>query len=314
MRNRFADTFYQLGKKDRNLCIIVADISPAGSISKFRSEFPERFINTGVAEQIMIGMAAGMAQRGLRPFVYTIASFALYRPFEFIRDDISYQDLPVTIVGIGGGVSYSTLGATHHAMEDIAVASTIPNMIILAPVDPLEVEAATKWCAVQNLGPVYLRLGKAGEPILTDSISESWEFGKIRSLMQGEKVCILTYGPITKLAIEAREEISKKFNTAPSIYIASTIQPLDLEGLDALLNIYTEIIVLEEHIYYGGLAMRVNEYVKNTSRTNSISSVALEHRFSHTYGTHTDVLSSLGLSLDILIEAIEKALKKPNLN
>ena len=312
MRNRFADTFYQLGKKDRNLSIIVADISPAGSIAKFRSEFPERFINTGVAEQIMIGMAAGMAQRGLRPFVYTIASFALYRPFEFIRDDISYQNLPVTIVGIGGGVSYSTLGATHHAMEDIAVASTIPNMIILAPVDPLEVEAATKWCAVQNFGPVYLRLGKAGEPILTDSISESWQFGRIRSLMQGEKICILTYGPITKLAIEARDEISKKFNTAPSIYVSSTIQPLDLDGLDLLLNKYKEVIVLEEHIYYGGLAMRVNEYVKKTRRPNTITSIALEHRFSHTYGTHAEVLSSLGLSLDILIQAIEKALEGPN--
>jgi transketolase len=312
MRNRFADTFYQLGKNDRSLSIIVADISPAGSIAKFRSEFPERFINTGVAEQIMIGMAAGMAQRGLRPFVYTIASFALYRPFEFIRDDISYQNLPVTIVGIGGGVSYSTLGATHHAMEDIAVASTIPNMIILAPVDPLEVEAATKWCAVQNFGPVYLRLGKAGEPILTDSISESWQFGRIRSLMQGEKICILTYGPITKLAIEARDEISKKLDTAPSIYVSSTIQPLDLDGLDLLLNKYKEVIVLEEHIHYGGLAMRVNEYVKKTRRPNTITSIALEHRFSHTYGTHAEVLSSLGLSLEVLIQAIEKAIKKPN--
>ena len=122
MRNRFADTFYELGKADPRLCVVVADISPAGSIAKFRREFPRRFINTGVSEQIMIGMAAGMAQRGLRPFAYTIATFTLYRPFEMVRDDLCYQNLPVTIVGIGGGVTYSTLGATHHAQEDVAIA------------------------------------------------------------------------------------------------------------------------------------------------------------------------------------------------
>ena len=138
MRNRFADTFYELGKADPRLCVVVADISPAGSIAKFRSEFPRRFINTGVSEQIMIGMAAGIAQRGLRPFAYTIATFTLYRPFEMVRDDLCYQNLPVTIVGIGGGVTYSTLGATHHAQEDVAIASAIPNLSVIAPCDPAE--------------------------------------------------------------------------------------------------------------------------------------------------------------------------------
>ena len=127
MRNRFADTFYELGKADPRLCVVVADISPAGSIAKFRNEFPRRFINTGVSEQIMIGMTAGMAQRGLKPFAYTIATFTLYRPFEMVRDDLCYQNLPVTIVGIGGGVTYSTLGATHHAQEDVAIASALPE-------------------------------------------------------------------------------------------------------------------------------------------------------------------------------------------
>src|SRR5262249_55976373 len=149
------------------LCIVVADISPAGSIGKFRTEFPDRFINTGVAEQIMIGLTAGMAQRGLRPFAYTIATFTLFRPYEFVRDDLCYQSLPVTIVGIGGGVTYSTLGATHHAQEDVSIASSIPGMRVIAPCDPAEAEAATRWCANQTDGPVYLRLGKAGEPDMT---------------------------------------------------------------------------------------------------------------------------------------------------
>ena len=200
MRNKFADVFYALGKADPRLAIIVADISPAGSIAKFREEFPDRFVNTGVAEQVMIGMCAGMAQRGMRPFAYTIATFTLYRPFEFVRDDICYQNLPVTLVGIGGGVTYSTLGATHHAMEDISIAGAIPNMRIIAPCDPLETEAATRWCATQEEGPVYLRLGKAGEPVLTADAAEPWTFGRPNVIEKGDDVCILSYGPIMGLA------------------------------------------------------------------------------------------------------------------
>jgi len=182
LRNRFADTFYELGHADPRLCIVVADISPAGSIARFREEFPKRFVNTGVAEQIMIGMVAGMAQRGLRPFAYTIATFSLYRPFEFVRDDLCYQNLPVTVVGIGGGVSYSTLGATHHAQEDVSIARAVPNLTVISPCDPAEVEAATRWCATQEIGPVYLRLGKAGEPDLTKDALDPWAFGKLRRL------------------------------------------------------------------------------------------------------------------------------------
>ncbi|MGH6882696.1 MAG: transketolase family protein, partial [Hypericibacter sp.] len=195
MRNKFADTIYEIGKADPRLCIVVADISPAGSISKFRQEFPDRFINTGVAEQVMIGMTAGLAQRGLRPFAYTIATFALYRPFEMVRDDLCYQNLPVTVVGIGGGVTYSTLGATHHAQEDVSIACSIPNLSVVAPCDPAETAAATRWCAVQEKGPVYLRLGKAGEPDFTANAPEPWEFGKIRMIKPGKNICILSYGP-----------------------------------------------------------------------------------------------------------------------
>ena len=134
MRDKFADVIYKIGKKNRKIAVLVADISPAGSISDFKNEFPERFINTGVAEQSMIGIAAGLALKGMRPFCYTIATFALYRPFEMIRVDLCYQNLPVTIIGMGAGLVYSTLGGTHHTMEDIAVATAIPNMTVICHV------------------------------------------------------------------------------------------------------------------------------------------------------------------------------------
>ena len=147
MRNKLADVIYELGLKDKKVCVLVADISPAGSMEKFRKKFPNRFVNTGVAEQSMVGIAAGMALRGLKPFCYTIATFALYRPFEMIRVDLCYQNLPVTIVGMGPGTTYSTLGGTHLAQEDISIARSVPNMDIIAPCDPDELKDVIKFCS-----------------------------------------------------------------------------------------------------------------------------------------------------------------------
>jgi transketolase len=295
MRNRFADTFYELGKDDPRLCVVVADISPAGSIAKFRKEFPRRFINTGVSEQIMIGMVAGMAQRGLRPFAYTIATFTLYRPFEMVRDDLCYQNLPVTVVGIGGGVTYSTLGATHHAQEDVSLASTIPNMSVIAPCDPAETEAATRWCATQERGPVYLRLGKAGEPDFTSKLQEQWQFGKIRQLRQGSDVCILTYGPIVKRAMAVAERFEVNGKRA-AVYSVHTIKPLDRDALIQILKHYKHVIVIEECAPNGSLAMRVRELASITGAACRLDTFTLQDAFIHCYGSHDDILDAHGLA------------------
>ena len=230
MRNNFADVIYEIGKTDKRICALVADISPAGSMVKFREEFPSRFINCGVAEQSMIGIAAGMALRGMRPFCYTIATFSLYRPFEMVRVDLCYQNLPVTVIGMGAGVIYSTLGGTHHTMEDVAVASAIPNMSVLAPCDPEEMRLATRWCATESKGPVYMRLGKAGEPDLTSSAVDEFKVGKIRYLRKGRDVAILSYGITVGMALQVAS-ILEKAGQSVSIISCHTIKPLDKEGI-----------------------------------------------------------------------------------
>jgi transketolase len=303
MRNRFADTFYELGKADPRLCVIVADISPAGSIARFRQEFPDRFVNTGVAEQIMIGMAAGMAQRGLRPFAYTIATFTLYRPFEMVRDDLCYQNLPVTIVGIGGGVSYSTLGATHHAQEDIAIACALPNMSVIAPCDPAEVEAATRWCAVQQRGPVYLRLGKAGEPDFTSALAEQFRFGKLRFLRRGHDVCILTYGPIMKMAAEVADRLQAQ-GRSTSLVSVHTLKPLDLAGVAEVLASHREIVVVEEMSPQGSLGMKVKALAYERGASSRIHCFSLRDEFVHVYGSHEEVLAAHGLTADNIMAGI----------
>lgn len=297
MRNKFAETFYELGKADPRLCVIVADISPAGSIAKFRQDFPDRFINTGVAEQIMIGLAAGMAQRGLRPFAYTIATFTLYRPFEMVRDDLCYQNLPVTIVGIGGGVTYSTLGATHHAQEDVSIACSLPNMNVIAPCDPVEAEAATRWCVNQEIGPVYLRLGKAGEPVLSGDAKEPWAFGKIRALREGCDVCILSYGPIMKRAFEVAERFEKA-GKSTAVVSVHTLKPLDREGIAGLLRRFGQVVVIEECAPNGSLAMRVKELAWDSGAKSKLDVFTLQDQFIHCYGSHDDILAAHGLSTD----------------
>lgn len=294
MRNRFADVFYELGTMDERLAIVVADISPAGSIAKFREHFPQRFVNTGVAEQIMIGLCAGMALKGLRPFAYTIATFALYRPFEFVRDDLCYQNLPVTVVGIGGGVTYSTLGATHHAMEDIAIATSIPNMTVLAPCDPEEVTIMTKWCALENNGgPVYLRLGKAGEPVITQN-ADPFVLGKIRYIQRGSGTCVLSYGVTVHKALQMAAKLSQEQGSPVSIINCHTLKPLDTEGLCKVLHSYDKVIIIEEHVPHGGLGSRVKNIAWDNNARCKIEHISLKDEFIHVYGNHDQLLAAHG--------------------
>lgn len=300
MRNMFAQTFHEAAKLDDRLCMVVADISPAGAMNEFRKDFPERFINTGVAEQIMIGMVAGMSMQGLKPFAYTIATFALYRPFEFIRDDLCYQNLPVTVVGIGGGVTYSTLGSTHHAQEDIAIASAIPNLRVIAPCDPEETKAATQWCIKQENGPVYLRLGKAGEPNLGNDKSEPFVYGKLRYLTRGKDVAIIGYGTILKQALII-SAIFEKEGKSVSVISCHTLKPVDKAGIIKMIAQHNEIIIIEEMVPHGGLADAIRCIAFEQVERKLIRSFSLEDKFIHIYGSHDEILAAHKLTAKTIL-------------
>jgi transketolase len=306
VRNTFAETFYRAGQQDPRLCLVVADISPAGAIDKFRTEYPDRFVNTGVAEQIMIGMCAGMALRGLKPFAYTIATFALFRPYEMVRDDLCYQNLPVTVVGIGGGVTYSTLGGTHHAQEDVALACGIPNMTVIAPCDPAETRLATQWCCTQERGPVYLRLGKAGEPNLTANAEDAWTFGRLRYLCRGRDVAVLSYGPTLKLASDIAGYFRERGRSV-SLASVHTLKPLDVEGVAQALREHDHVVVIEELSPFGGLGPRVKAIAWDAGARCRLDTFALDDAFHHVYGSHGDLLAAHGLSRETIISRLEAA-------
>lgn len=303
MRDTFARTLYQVAKQQRNVFIVVADISPAGSMAAFREEFPDHFINVGVAEQTMISLCAGLALRGCTAFAYTIATFSVYRPFEQVRVDLCYQNLPVTIVGIGGGVSYSTLGGTHHAQEDIAVMGAIPNMAVIAPCDPLETEAATWVCAERN-GPTYLRLGKAGEPNLTADAPEPFEFGKVRLIKEGSDVCIISYGPIMKMALEVAERIEREQGRSVALISAHTVKPLDTAGIARILDHFETVAVVEEHSERGSLGGQVKQIAWDHQAKCKLRTFSLKDEFIHEFGSQRDMWKAHGLTPQIIYDSI----------
>ncbi|MEW6319652.1 MAG: transketolase C-terminal domain-containing protein [Acidobacteriota bacterium] len=286
--------------------IVVADISPAASTAAFRNDFPEQFINVGVAEQSMISLCAGLALRGCRPFAYTIATFTIYRPFEQVRIDLCYQELPVTLVGVGAGLQYSTLGGTHHAQEDVALMSALPNMAVIAPCDPQETAAAV-WACAERQGPTYLRLGKAGEPNLTSGAVDPFHFGKVRRLKEGRDVCILSYGPITRLAFSAAEQMEAVGAGQVGVVSVHTLKPLDKEGLAGLLARYQHVVVVEEHSVQGGLGAQVKQIAWESGATCRLSTFALQDAFIHQFGSPEDLWRAHGISVPAMVEAVTKA-------
>ena len=304
MRDTFARTLYDIAQEDPKVFIVVGDISPAGSMAPFREEFPDRFINVGVAEQSMIGVCAGLALRGCTAFAYTIATFSIYRPFEQVRTDLCYQNLPVTIVGIGGGVSYSLLGGTHHAQEDVAVMSALPNMTIIAPCDPKETAEAT-WACSTHQGPVYLRLGKAGEPDLTSDAVEPFELGKLRMLKEGSDLCLISYGPITKMAFEVASAIEKEDGRSAAIVSAHTLKPLDREGIVRIFDSFETVLVIEEHSELGGLGARVKQIAWEHQAQCRLHTFSLKDEFIHLFGSPSDLWKVHGISAEKILSRLK---------
>ena len=302
MRDAFARAITDAARSRDDVILVVADISPAASLRTFLDENPTRIVDVGVSKQAMIGMAAGLTMSGLRPFAYTIAPFALYRPLEQIRVDLAYQNLPVVVIGVGGGLSYSALGATHHTMEDVAIAGVIPNMTVIAPCDPLETQEAVTG-TFDLSGPAYLRLGKAGEPNLTTDAPESFVIGKIRQIQRGTGTAVLGYGPILEMAVRAAEQAAPN-GVTPSIYSVHTIKPLDVDRVDQILSAYDRVVVLEEHVHRGGLGMQVQARAQEVGAATHITALHLADAFLHTYGSRTDLLAAHGITIESVASAI----------
>ena len=254
MRNTFIQTLLENAKQDPNIIFITGDLG-FGVIEDFQKQLPNQFINAGVSEQSMMGMAAGIASTGKRVFVYSIGNFPTLRCLEQIRNDVCLMNNPVVIVSVGAGYSYGSQGYTHHALEDIAVMRALPNMNIYIPADSIESKSITNYlCKTKT--PSYLRLGKAGEPILTNDNSKPIS-NEIIDIRSGDDGTILFVGPIGKRALAAAE-ILDQMNLKVSVASVPFVTDLDLDYLKYA-AIKGPIITVEEHSTRGGFGSIILE-------------------------------------------------------
>tara|TARA_B110000008_G_scaffold269676_1_gene299179 strand:- start:840 stop:1769 length:930 start_codon:yes stop_codon:yes gene_type:complete len=309
MRNKLAEVLYNLSKKDKKITVVSADISPAGKMAELSKKYPERFINVGVAESSMISMCAGLAMRGYKPFAYTIASFSLFRPFEMVRVDVAYQNLPVVIVGMGAGTVYSTLGSTHVTIEDISIIRCLPNFQILNPCDPLELEECLKFLCSKNKTPTYLRIGKSGEQNFTLNAYSKWSFNKPRKIINGNKVCLIATGPIIKLYFQILKKLRDN-NIFPSIYSFHTLKPTNIKDLKKIFKKYDYIFSLEDVSEINGLSSIIKSAAFDQKYKGTFHSFSLKDQYIKNYGSQEDLLKSHGISEHIIYKAIIKKIKK----
>jgi transketolase len=257
MRNAFAAAVTALAESDPRVVLLSADIGNR-LFDAFKARFPDRFYNCGVAEANMTGMAAGMALCGLRPFTYTITPFATVRALEQIRVDVCYHRAPVTIVGTGSGLSYASLGATHHSCEDVALLRALPNMTVVCPADAAEVRQAAAAVLTQD-GPVYLRLGKKGEPAVHQQ-PPAFAIGKGIIVREGSDVCLLGLGTMVAPALDAAA-ILLAHGVQARVVSMHTVKPLDGELLADVFRRFPIVAVVEEHSCLGGLGSSVAEWL-----------------------------------------------------
>lgn len=257
MRNTFAAEITALAAQDQRIVLLSGDIGNK-LFDDFKQAAPGRFYNCGVAEANMTGVAAGMALMGLRPITYTITPFVTIRCLEQIRIDLCYHNLPVLIVGTGSGLSYAELGPTHHSCDDVGILRMLPNITILTPCDPTEVRLAIR-AALQHNGPVYLRLGKKGEPVQYPAPPE-FVIGRPLPLRAGDDVCILASGPIVGEALAAAELLGQQGISA-RVDSLHTIKPLAGDYLADVFARYRLVATVEEHSLVGGLGGSVAEWL-----------------------------------------------------
>ena len=263
--NAFAKEMTLIAQNYDNVVLLSADIGNR-LFNDYKKMYPDRFYNCGVAEANMTGMAAGMALSGLRPITYTITSFNTYRCFEQIRVDICYHNLPVVIVGVGSGLSYASLGATHHSCEDIAIMRTLPNMTIVCPGDALEVRQALR-AAINYNAPVYIRIGKKNEPVVHTHPPE-FSIGKGLILKEGSDVCFLSTGTMLPIAMEAATSLDKN-GISTQVVSFHTVKPLDTDLLESVSNSFSFIATIEEHSIIGGLGSSISEFLMKQRRNNT---------------------------------------------
>lgn len=304
-REAYGVALAEVAKMNDKIVALDADLSKSTKSADFQKEFPDRFFNVGIAEQNMIGMAAGMASVGLIPFASTFAMFATGRAFEQIRNSIAYPKLNVKIVGSHSGLTVGEDGATHQALEDISIMRSIPNMVVIVPSDATETTAAVK-AAAEYVGPVYIRTGRmAVEDVHPNSIE--FKIGKGEILSEGNDIAIIGTGIGVKIALDAAQILEKE-NISARVINMSTIKPIDEELIIETAKKFKAIITVEEHNIIGGLGSAVSEVVCEKYPV-IVKKIGVNDKFGQS-GKPNELLKEYNLTDETVANAAKEILKK----
>ncbi|MCF2519580.1 transketolase family protein [Dyadobacter sp. CY351] len=295
----FSGVLQLLAETDKDIIVVTSDSRGSGKLVPFGQKFPEQIIEVGIAEQNLVGVAAGIASTGKKVFAVSPACFLTARALEQIKNDVAYSNNPVTLVGISAGVSYGALGSTHHSLHDFAVLRTIHNLIIVAPADNFEAEQAVKLAAETDL-PVYIRFGKKSMPLLP--AEKSFEFGKGRIIREGSDLTIVATGETVEHACAAAQNLEQEFNITTTIVSMHTIKPLDYNLLAEIAASGKPIITVEEHSVYGGLGEACASFLFQNNFRNPFKIMGIPDEYTVT-GSQQEIFNHYGISKEGITQA-----------
>lgn len=306
MRTVFNKTLLEIAKKNKNIYMVLADIG-YGEIEEFAESFPDRYFNVGVAEQNMTGVACGIAMEGNIAVTYSIANFPTLRCLEQIRNDVCYHKANVKIVIIGGGLAYGALGVSHQSSEDLAIMRALPEMVILAPADLAEAEAAT-YAMFDHDGPVYYRCGYKKEPPVHPGKID-FKIGKAITVLEGTDVTLIGTGTVTHRALQAAELLRKR-GIRSGLVSMHTVKPIDKDAIIQAVKTAGAIITVEEHNINGGLGGAVSEVLSDAGIGIPFKRIALPDTYVHEVGSHEWLLDRYGFSPEAIAQTAESLLKR----
>jgi len=306
----FAKTLEELTTNDKAILIVTSDSRGSGKLVPFSERYPKQIVEVGIAEQNLVGVAAGLASAGKKAFAVSPACFLSARALEQIKNDVAYSDNPVKLVGISAGLSYGALGTTHHSLHDFAVLRAINNLTIVAPADNFETEQAVRKAAEFNK-PIYLRFGKKPMPFLNEA-NHCFEFGKGRVVREGKDLAIIANGETVYPALLAANLLEEKHGKKTSVISMHTIKPLDTELLEELASNGRPILTVEEHMVNGGLGEACASYLLQNGFSNPFKIEGIPDEYTIT-GSQMEIFDHYGISQKGLVASALELLKKINL-
>jgi transketolase len=306
VRKRSLDMVYELAKKDERIVFIGSDLG-IGTLDNFRKEMPERFFMEGVSEANVVGMAAGMALEGRIVYVNTIATFLTRRCFEQVVLDLGLHNVNVRLIANGGGVVYAPLGPTHLAIDDLAIMRAVPNMTIVAPCDADEMSRLMPQ-TVEHRGPMYIRLGKGGDPVVSNA-GKPFRIGKAIQMTSGNDVLLVTTGITLKIGLEAAEALKQSGVDATVLHM-HTVKPLDIDAILLHAARVHAIVTIEEHTIMGGLGGAVAEVLAEAgfNPAKRFKRIGLPDVFPHGYGSQASMMEHYGITTERTIATVNDLL------